>query len=112
MRIVNLRHYRGPYIYCGRFMRFSPVGTLKASPLGNQFGVKKFGSEALRLFREHLWNGIRDGGDVLKALLDIQQDWILGCWCVDLEGEEIFTSAERCHCQLIWKAWRHLREKS
>ena len=110
MRIVNLKRYRGPYVYAGRFMKHSPVGELPASSLGNPFTVRRYGCQALPLFRQFLWTAIREQNPVvLPALLAVQDDWTLGCWCVDLEGEKIFTAAEVCHCQLIWKAVRYLK---
>lgn len=114
MRIVDLHNYRGSFLYCGRGIYFHR--TLEAvrvnSPLRNPYSVKRHGALALPMFQANLfWQIERQVPAIMEALASITADSILGCWCVNLEGEAIFTEPETCHCQLIWKAWRWLNER-
>lgn len=64
------------------------------------------------MFRHYLHRDIERGvKTIVEAMRAITEDSILGCWCVDLEGETIFTEPERCHCQLIAKAWRWMKQE-
>lgn len=55
---------------------------------------------------------LRENATQVMALLNrIDESSVLACYCCDLEGEAIFTEAERCHCQLIWKAHRFLKQQ-
>lgn len=105
MKVVDLHHYKGPHVYCGRRMPGRP-----GSPLANPFKVREHGSRCLELYRRHLWAMMRRRDDqVMAALRSLTDDSILGCWCVDLEGEAVVEEPEVCHCQVIVKAWLHLK---
>ena len=109
MKIVDLHTHKGPHVYCGRRMPGRD-----GSPLGNPFKpIKRFDAGAcLAAYRKWLNDKIAAGdGLVMSALAAITEDSVLACWCVELEGEEIFTAAEVCHCQIICKAVRYLAER-
>ncbi len=109
MRIVNLKTYRGPHTYCGRAIPQRP-----GSPLGNPYKVGDNGdvSGPLERYRAWLWKHIdAKAKAVIEALLAIDDDSVLACWCVDLEGADIFTEPERCHCQIVAKASVWLRSQ-
>lgn len=110
MRIVDLRKKPAcPYVYAGCFMKFSPMGRMQASIYRNNFSKKQYGDQAIAMFRRDLWARLQDESTGIRAaILAIQADWTLACWCVDLEGEAIFTEPEVCHCQVIFKAARFL----
>jgi len=110
MRIVNLRHYRGSYIYCGRRLRFHrDLGPLEASPVGNPFLAGQEGPivNCLRLYREWLHERIAEGSPLILGLFrELTDQSVLACWCTDLEGDAIFAAPEVCHCQVLIKGWR------
>lgn len=117
MRIINLsRTTITPYLYCGRRMGGSEPRD--GSPLGNPFKLadrkKPTIKRVLEQYREWLYGKIRANDRSIMFLLReaIKPDTTLACWCVDMQGDEIFRSAERCHCQVIAKAWRWLRQAS
>lgn len=106
MRIVDLHQFKGPVLYCGRDM---PGKRLLGSLLSNPYKVGKH-PDPLGGFRKHLWFFIRQRDErLMRKMRQITEDSILGCWCVDLEGDAIFTEPERCHTQIIWKAWKWLK---
>ena len=119
-RIVNMRRNPvAPYIYCGRAMpelKASGIPAQQDSPLGNPFKLTGRGMKEVRsvlaAYRLHLFEMIRSNDPhVMLLMREITEDSVLACWCVDMCGEEIFVSEEKCHCQVIWKAWRWLQYK-
>src|SRR4051812_26049690 len=92
-------------------MPHSPVGKVDASPLRNPFTFQRYGSEAIGLFRNHLFKLVKAQERSVMTLMDaIDEDTALACWCVTMDGEEIFKRAEECHCQVIWKCWRWMKQ--
>lgn len=88
----------------------------EASPLGNPFkltGRKPADvARCIAEYRAWLWDKIRTRDRQVMALFDfITEDSVLGCYCVNLEGEAIFTEPERCHAQVVAKCWRYLQAK-
>ncbi len=107
MRIVNLHNYRGEAIYCGR-----PMPGRKGSPLRNKHKLTTVTSvaECLEKYRRDLDDAFnRYDVDIILAMKNITAESVLACWCVDLEGDAIFTAPERCHCQVIWKVWKRMQ---
>ena len=105
MRIVDLHAYKGPHIYCGRRMPGRP-----GSPLGNPF--KRGTPDPLGKYRAWLDAKIESSDPaVLAALGEITPASILGCWCADLKGEEVFITEEVCHCQIIAKIWLYWKKE-
>lgn len=112
--IVNInRKPPTPYVYVGRAMPSAKEReALPASPLGNPFrlGGKRSPDEIARVLKEYrqwLFAKIKaEDESVMLLLRKIGEDTTLACWCVEMEGEEIYTGAERCHAQVIMKAWR------
>lgn len=112
MKIVDLHHYRGPYVYVGRLIPFhKSLGKLEGSPLGNPFKVKDYGGEkCLKLYREWLFAQIKNCDKHTMSLMRlIDTETTLGCWCCDKKDEAIFADPEVCHAQIIWKAWRYMK---
>ena len=113
MRIVNMNDQpEAPYIYCGRGMGGDVPR--EASPLGNPFKLKgRSKAEIARCiasYREWLSGKILERDPRIMALMRaITEDTALCCWCCSMEGDEIFTAEERCHAQVVFKAWRHLK---
>jgi hypothetical protein len=116
MQIIDLRRWSGPYpcpiphVYCGR--RMGGKRARDGSPLANRF---KRGEHAdpIGAYRKWLFAHIAAGTpSVMRALAEIAEDTTLACWCVNLEGEAIFSTPEVCHCQVIAKAARWLALKT
>lgn len=113
MKIINLNsNPTCPYVYVGRKM----IGKQprEQSPLGNPFKLKGRKPDDVRRvlaeYRGWLWEKIKANDRQVMALLNsLTDESVLACYCVDLEGEAIFTEAERCHAQMVAKAWRHLQ---
>jgi len=91
IRIENKRKYRGAGIYIGR-----------PSLLGNPYSVSVYGRQkAIRLYRQWLWDRIKERGEVyaeLKRLAEIvkQGDLTLICWCAPdpCHGDQVKRSIE------------------
>lgn len=115
MKIVNLNHRPDPpWIYCGR--RMGGKQPREASPLGNPFKLNGRDPAEVQLvlaqYREWLWDKIRAADPQVMALLNfITAESVLACYCCDLAEESIFIEPEQCHTQVIWKAWRWLRQR-
>jgi len=106
MKIVNLSTFKGGKrrlrhlggVYCGR-----------PSPLGNPFSHKKDSladtivasrEEAIEAYRRWLWIKLKEFDPVvIRAMSELKEDSILGCWCRPLA----------CHCEVIERAWRWMR---
>jgi hypothetical protein len=110
MRVVNVRGMtpNTPGVtYVGRACRGWPP-----SVLANLYvmGSEADRPRALSWYRDWLDARIaEDDRAVVSALLDLPADAVLGCWCVDRDGE-CPAGAERCHAELVAKAARRLRE--
>jgi hypothetical protein len=83
----------------------------RPSPLGNPFSHQEgtlaqyrvaTREEAISRYEEWLWQQIEAGNQaVLRALRDIREDTVLGCFCVP----------RRCHGDVIVKVWQILTNR-
>lgn len=129
MRIINLRDFPNikDAIYCGRAIPGRP-GSILGNPCSKpntkcpvctkvHFGtnmVPLTPDRSIPCYRRYLWYEIneRKNEALIAAIKAIKEDDILACWCTNKEDEDtIFITSERCHTQVIWKAWRYLKEK-
>ena len=114
MKIVNLKNKpEPPWIYCGR--RMGGKNPVEASPLGNPFKLAGKSpaqiAACLAEYRQWLFAKIKDNDKQIMALMrHIDDDSVLACYCCDKSGQAIFTEPERCHCQVIVKAHRYLKQ--
>lgn len=94
------------FVYCGRSFKDYP-----GSPLGNQFKASDNGLETcLEQYRRWLWAQVEKGGETLKALQEITEASVLGCWCYDTTSP---GATLRCHCDVIARGARwHKRQTS
>lgn len=107
MRIVDLHTHTGPATYVGRRM-----SRRTGSPLGNPFKVRRGDPPGTCLAKYRAWLADRIRARepaVMAALSDLDENSVIACWCVTLDGEAVFTSPEVCHAQVIAKAVRYLR---
>jgi hypothetical protein len=105
--IVNVKKASPPYIAASRFAPLiakSMPGLVGYPPIyiGNKDNIP--------LLRNFLWDEIQKGNpEVIEPLLQVADDWVIGCWCVDMQGQEIYTSKDVCMAQVIFKAAKFLR---
>lgn len=101
-----------PFIYAGRKM--GGHAAVEASPLGNPFRLTGKDPEAiahcLAEYRAWLFAKIKANDPQVMALMrEIDTDTTLACYCVTLAGDEIYETPERCHCQVVFKAWKYMQ---
>jgi hypothetical protein len=94
-----------PFVYCGR-----RAGGFPESPLGNPFKVGRDGDlpTVLMKYRRWLWERLQFDSPQQRAMEALPAAAVLGCWC--LNKRDAGTGAEQCHCDVIAKAWRWLKQ--
>lgn len=104
--IINIKTAQPPYVYAGKFLPLmKPSKGVEA-----HYTAYEGKKDNTKMLREYLWAGIKNRDEeVVDALLQIEPHWIIGCWCLNAEGEEVYTAPEICHAQVILKATRYLR---
>lgn len=134
MKVVNVRGMpanKEGVVYCGR-----DWAGWRDTGLGNPFGVKVYGKDAVpnyhsllgaivmgrELFTYRPSHGLAyharvkqfvNPGRVLDALLSLQEDDTLGCWCCDEDNpRDVPCGREKCHAVVIAKAFRYLRDQN
>ncbi len=102
MKIINVRGLAANLagvVYCGR-----ECAGWKGSPLANPYRIGEDGDReaVIEKYRMWLWCRLQEGSPaVLKALEELSEDSVLGCWCGD----------RPCHCRVIEAAWRWLQSQ-
>jgi len=115
MKIADLHKRQSePFIYCGRFAPHTKHGYIGRSYLANRYAptITKSVAECLLQYRRWLFQKIQEGDyNVMASFREIKEDSTLACWCCERSGAAVFEEPLVCHTQLIWRAWRWLREK-
>lgn len=97
---------RGEAIYCGRQMKGF---RLEASWLANPFSARIYGhDDCMKRYRKFLHQQLKDDGFKAK-LLALPEDATLVCWCVNTDDP--CDDNEVCHCQILAKARRYLKQQ-
>ncbi len=111
-RIVDCRNNpEPPFVYAGRY--FGGKEPMEGSPVGNPYPINSLNDrvKVLKLYRSWLFEMLNTGNrQVFDFLMAITPDTTLGCWCVTMEGGAIYTEPEVCHCQILFKAAKWLKE--
>ncbi len=113
MQIVNVRGMKpnaAGIVYCGRAFA-GWESSILANPIHFSECSSRF--ECIDRFRTRLWmliqkriplldkdNPATTRDNVIKAILALKEDSVLGCWCKPLD----------CHCDVIVSAWHYLKE--
>jgi len=119
MKIVNVKKYRGDYVYCGR-SGYGKVGCVLHNPFSHEPKAKaiqvKDRDAAIEAFRVYLWAALHNAAtvqiedvgsvriqinrlQVLAFLKTLDEESVLGCYCSPL----------RCHCEVIASCWEWLK---
>lgn len=99
-KVVKIRRSKGEIVqdcdvYIGRKQTQGGWKILQDSEWANPYTLKKHGDKCMDLFREDLKQWIRDDPDTWIPKLMALESKILGCWCVDSNGNGV------CHGNII-----------
>ncbi len=74
-------------------------------------GVFHTPQDTISCFKDDLWERMMRGGDVvLDFLYSLPEDAVLGCWCVDKDEAQMVKGKEECHCEVVIRASRWIKE--
>lgn len=103
------------HVYVGRrqFLRTKAGQTWPESPLHNPFKLSEMdATTALIKFEDRLRSWIEMGiPSILKALDDLTNESVLGCWCIETDKPRLAEEGAECHAEIIARVWMELKAK-